>query len=64
MSLEHTKPTKEEMEYLHGFSNLLESEEFLAHQIMDPNCNGDPWNEHKLRVEAILQGQNLTKGEV
>ncbi len=60
MSAEYKDPTDEEMEYMHGFANLLVSEEWLADQILS-GSERDLWNEHVARIEAIVNGQQEKK---
>ncbi len=60
MSAEYKEPTNKEMEYMHGFANLLMSEEWLVEQILN-GSERDAWNEHVARVEARINGQQETK---
>lgn len=59
MSAEYNEPTRKEMEYMHGYANLLMAEEWLVEQIL--GGDDDAWDKHVARVEAIINGQQETK---
>jgi len=60
MSAEYKDPTDEEVEYMHGFDNLLASELWLADQIQS-GSERDLYNEHLARLGAIVSGQQEKK---
>lgn len=59
MCAEYNEPTKAEMEYMHGYANLLMAEEWFVEQIL--SGDDDAWNKHVARVEAIINGQQEQK---
>ena len=56
------EPTKEEMEYMHGFADLVAAEIWLASEITKPDYDGHLNRHINESVNAIVNSQE--KGEM
>jgi len=61
MSAEYATATKEEMEYMHGYADLLAAEAWLANEVTSPDYDGRLDKHISESVNSIVNAKE--KGE-